>query len=85
MSRGTALALIATMGMCAVAGSARRIFIASIPLRPGRLMSIRITDGWQTRAYSMPSTASAAPSRCRSGRRAMRLSTSAMLAGLSST
>ena len=45
MSRGTALALSAMIGMCAVAGSARRIFMASMPLMPGRLMSIRITSG----------------------------------------
>ena len=42
------------MGMCAVAGSSRRIFMASIPLMPGRLMSIRITSGRWARASSMP-------------------------------
>ena len=45
MSRGTALALSAMMGICAVAGSARSTRMASIPLMPGRLMSIRITSG----------------------------------------
>src|SRR5450759_3778792 len=40
----------ATTGMCVVAGSSRRIFRASIPLMPGRLMSIRITSGSWARA-----------------------------------
>jgi hypothetical protein len=44
-SLGIALALTAMTGICAVAGSERRICRASKPLMPGRLMSIRITSG----------------------------------------
>src|ERR1039458_7372879 len=71
MSRGIAFALRATMGMCAVAGSSRRILRASIPLMPGRLMSIRITSGWLARASWIPRFPSLALSRRISGRRAM--------------
>src|SRR5439155_17962085 len=42
MSRGMALALRATTGVCAVAVSLRRIFSASNPEISGRLISIRI-------------------------------------------
>ena len=59
--------------------------MASTPLMPGRLMSIRITVGWLARASSMPSVPFTAVKSRRSGRRAMSCSTSFMFAGLSST
>ncbi len=60
-------------------------FQGSMPLMPGRLMSIRITSGWVARASSMPRVPFTAVSRRMSGRRAMSCSTSFMFAGLSST
>jgi len=41
-------------GICAVAGSERKISRALKPLMSGRLMSIRITSGWDSRAIWMP-------------------------------
>ena len=85
MSRGMALALRATTGMCAVAGSSLRILRASMPLIPGRLMSIRITSGWLARASWIPRFPSLALSRRISGRRSTSCSINIRLAGLSST
>src|SRR5437764_6704494 len=85
ISRGMAFALRASTGMCAVSVSSRRIFSASKPLMPGRLMSIRITSGWFARASWMPMLPSRALRRRMVGRRAMSCSTSFKLAGLSST
>ena len=85
MSRGIALALSAIIGICAVEGSSERIRRASMPLMPGRLMSIRITSGREASATSTPRLPSAALRRRMSLRRAMRSSTSIRLAGLSST
>ena len=57
-------------------GRSRRICIASMPLMPGRLMSIRITSGSAACASSMPRGPSIAVSRRMSGRRAMSCATS---------
>ena len=82
---GMALALMASTGICAVAGSPRRNCSAWIPPMPGRLMSIRITSGRWMRAISIPCLPSPAHNRRISGRRAMSCSTSCMFAWLSST
>ena len=85
MSRGIAFALMATTGIRAVAGSPARMPSAARPLRPGRLMSIRITSGAADRASSMPERLSLALISRRSGRRASNCATSFRLEGLSST
>ena len=80
-----ALALIAITGICAVVESAANICMASIPLMPGRLMSISITSGSNKRAISTPLVPLPALNKEMSGRRSSSFSTNNKFAGLSST